>query len=100
MNILQGIDTPEQFCVTLNNDSAIDESRINQTQMRYHHPVYTPTGMAAQQRQKEINGTNHTYFCGAYWRYGFHEDGVVSALNAIKHFNERHYEQLHLRRAG
>jgi len=99
MNILQGLDTPEQFCVTLNNDSAIDESSIIK-RMRYHHPVYTPTGMAAQQRQKEINGTNRTYFCGAYWRYGFHEDGVVSALNAIKHFNERHYEQLHLRRAG
>lgn len=99
MNILQGLDTPEQFCVTLNNDSAIDESRIIK-RMRYHHPVYTPTGMAAQQRQKEINGTNRTYFCGAYWRYGFHEDGVVSALNAIKHFNEHHYEQLHLRRAG
>ena len=99
MNILQGLDTPEQFCVTLNNDSAIDESSIIK-RMRYHHPVYTPTGMAAQQRQKEINGTNHTYFCGAYWRYGFHEDGVVSALNAIKHFNERHYEQLHLRRTG
>lgn len=99
MNILQGLDTPEQFCVTLNNDSAIDESRIIK-RMRYHHPVYTPTGMAAQQRQKEINGTNRTYFCGAYWRYGFHEDGVVSALNAIKHFNEHYYEQLHLRRAG
>lgn len=99
MNILQGLDTPEQFCVTLNNDSAIDESRIIK-RMRYHHPVYTPTGMAAQQRQKEINGTNRTYFCGAYWRYGFHEDGVVSALNAIKHFNEHNYEQLHLRRAG
>lgn len=99
MNILQGLDTPEQFCVTLNNDSAIDESRIIK-RMRYHHPVYTPTGMAAQQRQKEINGTNRTYFCGAYWRYGFHEDGVVSALNAIKHFNEHQYEQLHLRRAS
>ena len=99
MNILQGLDTPEQFCVTLNNDSAIDESRILK-RMRYHHPVYTPDGMQAQQRQEEINGVNRTYFCGAYWRYGFHEDGVVSALNAIKHFNEHHYAQLHLRRAG
>ena len=99
MNILQGLDAADQFCVTLNNDSAIDESRIIK-RMRYHHPVFTPKGMMAQQRQQEINGVNRTYFCGAYWRYGFHEDGVVSALNAIKHFNEHQYEQLHLRRAS
>jgi len=99
MNILQGLDAPEQFCVTLNNDAAIDESRIIK-RMRYHHPVFSPAGMAAQQRQQEINGPKRTYFCGAYWRYGFHEDGVVSALNAIKHFNENHYAQLHLRRAS
>jgi len=99
MNILQGLNATDQFCVTLNNDSAIDESRIIK-RMRYHHPVYTPAGMAAQQRQQELNGTSRTYFCGAYWRYGFHEDGVVSAQNAIKHFNEHHYAQLHLRRAS
>lgn len=99
MNILQGLDAADQFCVTLNNDSAIDESRIIK-RMRYHHPVYTPAGMEAQQRQHEINGNNRTYFCGAYWRYGFHEDGVVSTLNAIKHFNEHNYAQLHLRRAS
>ena len=99
MNILQGINSDTQFCVTLNNDSAIDESRILK-RMRYHHPVFTPAGIAAQQRQHEINGNNRTYFCGAYWRYGFHEDGVVSALNAIEHFNEHNYAQLHLRRAS
>jgi predicted NAD/FAD-binding protein len=99
MNILQGLNAPEQFCVTLNNDNAIAESRIIK-HLRYHHPVYTPKGMQAQQHQEEINGTNRTYFCGAYWRYGFHEDGVVSALNAIKHFNEYQHAQLHLRRAS
>ncbi len=99
MNILQNLNASEQFCVTLNNDDAIDESRIIK-RLRYHHPVYTPKGMQAQQRQQEINGMNRTYFCGAYWRYGFHEDGVVSALNALNHFNEQHYAQLHLRRAS
>jgi len=99
MNILQGLGASDQFCVTLNNDSAIDQSRIIK-RITYHHPVFTPTGMAAQQRQHEINGQNRTYFCGAYWRYGFHEDGVVSALNAINHFNEHRYAQLHLRRAS
>ena len=99
MNILQGLDAPDQFCVTLNNDSAVDESRILK-RVNYHHPVFTTQGMKAQQRQQEINGINRTYYCGAYWRNGFHEDGVVSTLNAIKHFNERHYEKLYLRRAS
>ncbi len=99
MNILQGLDASDQFCVTLNNDSAVDKSRIIK-RVRYHHPVFTPQGMQAQQRQQEINGINRTYYCGAYWRNGFHEDGVVSTLNAINHFNERQYEKLHLRRAS
>ena len=99
MNILQGLDSQTQFCVTLNNDNAIDEARILK-QMRYHHPVHTPASIAAQRRQHEINGINRTYFCGAYWRFGFHEDGVVSALNAIGHFNGQNYAQLHLRRAS
>ena len=45
--------------------------------------------MAAQKRHREINGARRTYFCGAYWRYGFHEDGVVSAMNAVEHFLRR-----------
>ena len=55
--------------------------------------------LAAQQRQAEINGPNRTYFCGAYWRYGFHEDGVVSALNALEHFKRTtHHAELPLPR--
>jgi predicted NAD/FAD-binding protein len=46
----------------------------------YHHPVYTHTTLAAQRRWAEINGVDRTWFCGAYWGYGFHEDGVRSAL--------------------
>ena len=51
--------------------------------------MFTPEGLAAQGRQAQLNGANRTYFCGAYWRYGFHEDGVVSALNALEHYRER-----------
>jgi predicted NAD/FAD-binding protein len=100
MNILQGIEAPVTFCVTLNSPVPINEQNII-AQMRYEHPVYTPDAIAAQQRHGEINGADRLYFCGAYWRYGFHEDGVVSALNALQHFkdNEQH-AQLHLRRAG
>ena len=86
MNILQGFDCPEQFCVTLNNSQAIDPSKVLK-RLHYQHPVYTPESVAAQARHAEIN-TGRTFYCGAYWRYGFHEDGVVSALDALAHFNQ------------
>lgn len=85
MNILQGITAPETFCVTLNNTAAINPHKII-GQFQYDHPVFSLEGMAAQQRWEEINGVSDTWFCGAYWHNGFHEDGVVSALrvaNAI-----------------
>ncbi len=85
MNILQGIEAPVQFCVTLNHSDAIDPSRIIKT-IQYSHPIFTHDALAAQHRHAEINGPRRTYFCGAYWRYGFHEDGVISALNAMQHF--------------
>jgi predicted NAD/FAD-binding protein len=87
MNILQGIDAQTQFCVTLNNTAAIDERQVIEV-MQYSHPVFTPAAVAAQSRQRELNGARRTYYCGAYWRNGFHEDGVVSALNALAHFDE------------
>lgn len=101
MNILQGLSTPETLCVTLNHSESIDPEKILR-RMVYHHPMYTPAGIAAQARQHEINGVNRTYYCGAYWRYGFHEDGVVSALNALQHFSqqEESHAQLSLRRAS
>jgi predicted NAD/FAD-binding protein len=48
--------------------------------------VYLPAGVAAQARHREVNGARRTYYCGAYWRYGFHEDGVVTAMRALEHF--------------
>jgi predicted NAD/FAD-binding protein len=84
MNILQSLDCEDQFCVTLNNSDAVDQSMVLK-RLNYHHPIYTKESVAAQARHAEING-NGFYFCGAYWRYGFHEDGVVSALNAVKQF--------------
>ena len=84
MNILQGLDSDQTFCVTLNNSDAIDQTKILK-RLEYHHPIYTQESVAAQARQSEIN-TDRLYFCGAYWRYGFHEDGVVSALNALEKF--------------
>ncbi len=100
MNILQGIDAPVQFCVTLNNTEAIDPSKII-ARFEYDHPMFTPDAVAAQQRHSEISGVDRTHFCGAYWRYGFHEDGVVSALTALDRFDDRiNNEQRYLRRTS
>lgn len=83
MNILQGIDAPETFCVTLNNTDAIQPERILR-RFTYAHPVYSVASMAARQRRSEICGQQHTHFCGAYWYNGFHEDGVRSALDVTQ----------------
>jgi len=85
MNILQGLGAPLEFCVTLNRPGVAADEKII-AEMIYHHPVYTPKSLAARRRYEEINGRNRTYFCGAYWFYGFHEDGVRSALEVTKKF--------------
>ncbi len=99
MNILQGLSAQNQYCVTLNNDQDIRTDRVIK-RIRYEHPMYTREAVAAQSRQRELN-VDRFYFCGAYWRNGFHEDGVSSALNAVQHFEEwLSDEELHIRRAS
>jgi len=85
MNLLQSLDAAQEYCVTLNQTEKIDAGRVVQ-RLRYAHPVYTPAGLAAQQRHHEISGVRRTHYCGAYWGYGFHEDGVNSALAVCKYF--------------
>lgn len=85
MSLLQSLDSPEPFLVTLNRSADIDPALVL-GRYTYHHPVYTPAAVAAQRRRGEISGKRQTYFCGAYWRYGFHEDGVVSGLWALQDF--------------
>jgi predicted NAD/FAD-binding protein len=88
MNMLQGITAPETFCLTLNNTEAINPNKIL-GQFQYDHPVFSLEGMAAQQRWQEINGMQDSWYCGAYWHSGFHEDGVVSALRVANAIGER-----------
>lgn len=100
MNILQNLDSATQFCVTLNNTDRIAPEKIIK-RIQYHHPFYDHGTTAAQSTWQEINGVNLTYYCGAYWNYGFHEDGVKSALRACELFGlEKGNEQLHLQRAS
>lgn len=87
MNILQGLSSRHTYCVTLNASDRIDPKRVLR-RMSYRHPLFTTSGIAAQQRHAEISGVRRTHYCGAYWRYGFHEDGVVSAQMALQRFEQ------------
>ena len=100
MNILQGLQSRHTFCVTLNRGESIDPRRVLK-RLTYHHPLFTPEGVAAQRRHAEISGVHRTHYCGAYWRYGFHEDGVVSALAALQRFEQgAHHAQRDLPRVA
>lgn len=88
MNLLQGIASPEPFVVTLNRTEAIDPSKILR-QMRYHHPVYNAASVSAQARKQEIQGQRRTWFAGAYWGWGFHEDGMRSAVEMARMLTQR-----------
>jgi uncharacterized protein len=88
MNHLQRLDADRPFCVTLNRTAAIDPDRIIRV-IPYAHPVYTRASMAAQERHGEISGVERTHYCGAYWSWGFHEDGVTSAERAVARLRER-----------
>jgi len=92
MNILQRLDAPTPFLVTLNHTDAIDPDRIIR-RVTYDHPLYTPASVAAQARHREVDGARATYFCGAWLRNGFHEDGVASALAAVGHFRDDHAQR-------
>lgn len=83
MNILQSLTSKEPFCVTLNRTDEIDPKRIFET-MHYEHPQFTLSGFGAQARRSEISGRNRTHYCGAYWGWGFHEDGLQSGVAVAK----------------
>jgi uncharacterized protein len=86
MNHLQRLCAADDFCVTLNRTEAIDPAKIIR-KISYAHPSYTPRGVAAQAGHETISGlASRTHYCGAYWGWGFHEDGVLSALRACKPF--------------
>ena len=87
MNLLQNLDAPQPLLVTLNCTDHIDPNKILQKR-NYHHPVYTASSLAAQKRRDEINGINNTWYVGAYWGWGFHEDGAQSAEDVIKRLCE------------
>jgi predicted NAD/FAD-binding protein len=82
---LQNHDSPQPILLTLNPPESIDRSKVLR-RFVYYHPAYRLDSLAAQQRHGELNGRRRSYFCGAYWGYGFHEDGVRSALTVASCF--------------
>jgi predicted NAD/FAD-binding protein len=84
---LQRLGTTAPILLSLNRSSAVAPGQILQT-ISYRHPAYTRDSIAAQRRFDDINGVRRTYFCGAYWGYGFHEDGVNSALAVARYFGK------------
>ena len=83
MNLLQSLSSPEPFVVTLNRTADIAPDKVI-ARMRYQHPVYNHASVAAKARRGEINGVNRTWFAGAYWGFGFHEDGLRSGLEVAQ----------------
>ncbi len=87
MNVLQSLRSQRRYLVSLNLRDRIDPATILGA-WSYAHPVYSPEAVRAQGRQAEISGHNRTFYCGAYWRYGFHEDGVLSGLHAAAQIDD------------
>ncbi len=87
MNLLQGLRTKAEYLVTLNRTEQIDPRAVLR-EIRYHHPVFSAAAVVAQRRHSEISGQRRTHFCGAYWGFGFHEDGVNSGLAVARHFGK------------
>ncbi len=87
MNRLQTLSARDDYCVTLNRTDAIDPERVLRT-IDYAHPVFTAAGLAAQRRWEEISGARRTHYCGAWWGFGFHEDGAVSGARVAARFGK------------
>jgi predicted NAD/FAD-binding protein len=86
MNLLQTLDAPETYCVSLNHLDRIASTTVIR-ELLYHHPCFNHAAIAAQQRHREISGRRfRTHYVGAYWGYGFHEDGVTSARTVAREF--------------
>jgi predicted NAD/FAD-binding protein len=83
LNRLQRIGGTTAYCVTLNPRGTIDEGRVLK-KIVYSHPLYTREAIRAQGRWAEVSGVNRTHYAGAYWRFGFHEDGLNSALRVAR----------------
>lgn len=91
MNVLQHIEDG-RWLVTLNPEREIDPLKIHRT-FQYHHPFFDVGALDAQLRWEEISGVDRVHYCGAYWRHGFHEDGLWSAMRVVDHISDQIVER-------
>ena len=85
MTGLQGLDTARPYLVTLNDNGRVDQASVIE-RLSYSHPVYNMQAIAAQKEWSRISGVDGIHYCGAYWGYGFHEDGLKSGLDVCRSF--------------
>jgi len=83
MNSLQPIPKDDPLFVTLNSNRKIDPAKIYD-EVEFSHPVYDLAALAGQSAVRAFNGTRNTWFCGAWMRNGFHEDGLASAVDVVQ----------------
>ncbi len=83
MNRLQTLPCQTQYCVTLNAVERVNPVKVIK-KLEYYHPLYTREAVAAQGRWPEISGQRGLHYCGAYWFYGFHEDGLNSGMRVAR----------------
>jgi uncharacterized protein len=88
MNSLQPIPEDDPLFVTLNTTRPIRDHLIHDV-TTFHHPVFDVAAFAAQDRLRLMNGSRNTWFCGAWMRNGFHEDGFASAVDVVQAMAER-----------
>ena len=83
INRLQNLNSKKEYFVSLNETEKIEQVI---EEISYEHPQFDKKAIEAQNKRALINGKNNTYFAGAYWRYGFHEDGLYSANTIASEF--------------
>lgn len=88
MNKLQDLPGETPYLLTLNRNEATDPDKVLR-RFQYDHPIFSTKTVQSQRRHAEIDGVEGVHFCGAYWRYGFHEDGVQSAMAVLRNLNEK-----------
>jgi predicted NAD/FAD-binding protein len=86
MNKLQAFDSERTYCVSLNQSETVEASSVIR-RIRYEHPMYLPGRASAQAEHATLVRNRGVSYCGAYWGYGFHEDGVRSALSVCEAFD-------------
>jgi predicted NAD/FAD-binding protein len=88
MNRLQSLHEAPDFFVTLNDDGSIDPARVVE-RIAYDHPIFDAEALAAQRAHETIDGGGGVHYAGAYWSFGFHEDGLQSAVRVCQRLESK-----------